>query len=166
MIIIARVRNRPSRAWAPPPRLTRARLPPRRRTTLVVVVARRVHSPLWEDLPEASSYARIGSTRVLRGRPRNRLRRNRARGCSRISSADRAASIGHFPCPRPEDRCRGGASVLWVLNHVQNLYVMRQQTETPTGMASTIIIKIAVDEGDAGRHAFALREKSKTSSLL
>lgn len=83
-------------------------------TTLVVVVARRVHSPLWEDLPEASSYAQIGSTRVLRGRPRNRLRRNRARGCSRISSADRAAaSIGHFPCPRPEDRCcRGGASVL------------------------------------------------------
>jgi len=83
-------------------------------TLVVVVVARRVHSPLWEDLPEASSYARIGSTRVLRGRPRNRLRRNRARGCSRISSADRAAaSIGHFPCPRPEDRCcRGGASVL------------------------------------------------------
>jgi len=100
----------PSRAWAQQC-LTRAFA-----ASAVVLhsssSSRRVHSPLWEDLPEASSYARIGSTRVLRGRPRNRLRRNRARGCSRISSVDRAASIGHFPCPRPEDRCRGGASVL------------------------------------------------------
>lgn len=105
MIIIARVRN-PSRAWAQC--LTRVC---RRGVAHHSSSSRRVHSPLWEDLPEASSYARIGSTRVLRGRPRNRLRRNRARGCSRISSADRAASIGHFPRPRPGDR-RGGASVL------------------------------------------------------
>lgn len=105
--------HNPSRAWAQC--LTRVC-----RRGVVWSSSRRVHSPLWEDLPEASSYARIGSTRVLRGRPRNRLRRNRARGCSRISSIDRAvaaaaaAAIGHFPCPRPEDRCRGGASVSYL----------------------------------------------------
>jgi len=108
--------------------------------------SRRVHSPLWEDLPEASSYARIGSTRVLRGRPRNRLRRNRARGCSRISSGRPGGGSGGcggdrplpVPAPRaPLQRRR----VRLVLDRMCKMCAPYDPTRRPTtDVAPTIIL--------------------------
>jgi len=151
-----------------------ARLPPRRR---IIVVAARTLASVGRPPRGVVLRAYRFNARVLRGRPRNRLRRNRARGCSRISSGDRAASIGALPAPAPRGPLRRRVSlVLAVLNHlhVQNSY-KRYETEIdddecyrPTWLRRLLLLLLLKSHSTraTSRRAFALREKAETNYLF